>query len=80
VPDSAVYPLQPAGEPEAAPAAGSGADQPLVPMKAYLRQQELAYLNRVIQQCGGNKEEAAIRLGMSVATMYRRLSADEKEA
>jgi transcriptional regulator with PAS, ATPase and Fis domain len=48
-------------------------------MKAYLQQQELAYLNRAIQQCGGNKEQAALQLGISVATLYRRLNAEEKE-
>jgi len=79
VPQSALYPLHTAPEGAAAPSAESGADQPLMPMKAYLRQQELAYLNRVIQQCGGNKEQAALQLGMSVATMYRRLGAQEKE-
>jgi two-component system, NtrC family, response regulator AtoC len=79
LPESALYPLQPAGDPGAAPAAGQSADEDLLPMKAYLRQQELAYLNRAIQMCGGNKEQAALRLGMSTATMYRRLSAEDKE-
>lgn len=80
VPDSAVYPLHPPGAPETASAAAApGADAPLIPMKAYLQQQELAYLNRAIQQCGGNKEQAALQLGISVATLYRRLNAEEKE-
>jgi len=80
VPDSAVYPLHPPGAPETASAAAApGADAPIIPMKAYLQQQELAYLNRAIQQCGGNKEQAALQLGISVATLYRRLNAEEKE-
>jgi DNA-binding NtrC family response regulator len=80
VPESALYPLHPAPEPGTAPAPGQPGEEPLVPMKTFLRQQELAYLNRVIQQCGGNKEQAALQLGISVATMYRRLSADDRES
>jgi len=79
VPDSALYPLHPAQEPGAAPATGPAAADDVIPMKTYLRQQELTYLNKVIQQCGGNKEQAALRLGMSTATLYRRLSAEDKE-
>jgi transcriptional regulator with PAS, ATPase and Fis domain len=80
VPESALYPLQPAPEPGSAPAPGQPGEEPLVPMKAFLRQQELSYLNRAIQRCGGNKEQAALLLGISVATMYRRLSSDDKES
>jgi DNA-binding NtrC family response regulator len=80
LPDAALYSLHSGLEAAAAPATGPAAEGDLVPMKAYLRQQELAYLNRAIQQCGGNKEQAALRLGMSTATMYRRLSAEDKEA
>ena len=58
----------------------AGQTEPLLPMKAFLREQELAHLNRAIQQCGGDKEQAALLLGMSVATMYRRLSAEDKES
>ncbi len=79
VPESALYPLHPEPESGASPAAGPAASDDIVPMKTYLRQQELAYLNRAIQQCGGNKEEAALRLGMSTATMYRRLAAEDKD-
>jgi len=80
VPESALYPLHPTPEPGAARAPGQAAEQPLVPMRIFLRQQELAYLNRAIQQCGGDKEQAALQLGISAATMYRRLSADDKES
>ena len=80
VPESALYPLHLAPEPGTTPAPGQPGEEPLLPLKAFLRQQELAYLNRVIQQCGGNKEQAALQLGISVATMYRRLSADDRES
>ena len=64
----------PAAEPGAAPAAGQPARaRPVVPLKTFLRQQEQAHLNRAIQQCGGNKEQAALLLGISIATLYRRL-------
>ncbi len=79
VPESALYPLHPGLEPGAAPQAGQGQAEPLLSMKTFLREQELAYLNRAIQQCGGNKEQAALLLGISVATMYRRLGAEDKE-
>jgi DNA-binding protein Fis len=49
-------------------------------MKLYLQRQEQVHLNRTIQQCGGSKEQAALLLGISMATLYRRLSGDDKEA
>ena len=52
----------------------------VLPLKAYLQRQEQIHLNRAIQQCGGNKEQAALLLGISIATLYRRLSGEDKEA
>jgi DNA-binding NtrC family response regulator len=78
-PASALYPLRPASPPGAEPEASPAAASPLIPIKTYLREQERAYINRAIQQCGGDKEQAALELGISIATMYRRLSADDKE-
>jgi DNA-binding NtrC family response regulator len=50
----------------------------LEPLKNFLRDQELAYLNRALAQVGGSKEKAAELLGISVATLYRKLAgADE---
>jgi len=48
------------------------------PLKNFLREQELAYLNRVIELVGGEKEEAALLLGVSMATLYRKLTEDDK--
>jgi len=68
-------PLVPVAEaavlPEAAP---SG---PKLSLKAHLREQELAYINRALAQSGGDKERAAELLGVSLATLYRKLSEDE---
>jgi DNA-binding NtrC family response regulator len=79
VPESALYPLHPAPAPGAVADGGQAGEEPVLPMKTYLQKQELAHLNRAIQQCGGNKEEAALLLGISIATLYRRLGSEEKE-
>jgi DNA-binding NtrC family response regulator len=46
----------------------------LVPLKDFLRGQELTYLHRTLAQVGGSKEKAAELLGISLATIYRKLS------
>ncbi len=79
-PAAALYPLHLGLQPSTTPEAGLRGTEPLLPMKTYLREQEWAYINRAIQQCGGDKEQAALALGISIATMYRRLSADDKES
>ncbi len=78
----------PAGPPAGTPAQGTppahqNAAAPSHPrtdasLKDFLREQELAYLNRVLAQVGGDKEKAAIVLGVSLATLYRKLSEDER--
>jgi two-component system, NtrC family, response regulator PilR len=50
--------------------------QPIVPLKAFLRDQELAYLQRALIHADGSKEKAAELLGVSLATIYRKLSED----
>jgi DNA-binding NtrC family response regulator len=52
----------------------------LTPLKNYLREQELAYLNRALSHTGGDKEKAAELLGVSIATLYRKLSEEEESA
>jgi DNA-binding NtrC family response regulator len=52
--------------------------RPLGPLKTFLREQELAYLNRVMAYTGGDKEKAAELLEISLATLYRKLSEDEE--
>jgi DNA-binding NtrC family response regulator len=79
VPESALYPLHPAPAPGAAPDGGQAGEESVLPLKTYLQRQEQAHLSRAIQQCGGNKEQAALLLGISLATLYRRLGGEDKE-
>jgi two-component system, NtrC family, response regulator AtoC len=46
----------------------------LGPLKNFLREQEVAYLNRALAYTAGDKEKAAHLLGVSLATLYRKLS------
>jgi DNA-binding NtrC family response regulator len=46
----------------------------LGPLKDFIRTQEVSYLNRVLTFTGGDKEKAAALLGISLATLYRKLS------
>ena len=80
VPESAVYSVHAAGEPNSMvkPQATEAAAQ-VLPLKSFLREQEQAHLNRALEQCGGDKEKAALLLGVSLATLYRKLSGEEKE-
>jgi two-component system, NtrC family, response regulator AtoC len=58
-----------------APARGS-----IGPLKTFLREQEIAYLHRAMAFAGGDKEKAAHLLGVSLATLYRKLSEDTDPA
>jgi DNA-binding NtrC family response regulator len=71
-------PAAPAGAADASPAAQAHAPNSDLPLKDYLREQEVAYLNRIMAQMGGDKEKAAIHLGISLATLYRKLSEDDQ--
>jgi DNA-binding NtrC family response regulator len=51
--------------------------QPLGPLKDFLRDQELTYVNRALAMAGGDKEKAAQLLNVSVATLYRKLAGDD---
>ncbi len=80
VPDSALYPLHAGPDGAPTPHAEQPPAQPLLALKTFLREQEQAHLNRALQQCGGDKEQAALLLGVSLATLYRKLSGEDKEA
>ncbi|HTG44404.1 MAG TPA: sigma-54 dependent transcriptional regulator [Verrucomicrobiae bacterium] len=51
-----------------------GSHRPVEPLKDYLREQEFSYLNQVLNQTGGDKDRAASMLGISLATLYRKLA------
>jgi len=59
------------------PNSAQAAAQPLGPLKDFLRAQEVNYVNRALAQTGGDKEKAAQLLGVSVATLYRKLAEDD---
>jgi DNA-binding NtrC family response regulator len=52
----------------------------LVPLKQFLRDQELNYLHKTLAQVDGSKERAAELLGISLATIYRKLSEPDADA
>jgi DNA-binding NtrC family response regulator len=54
--------------------------QPVGPLRNFLREQELGYVNRALAQTGGDKEKAAEMLGVSVATLYRKLAEEDTTA
>jgi DNA-binding NtrC family response regulator len=49
-------------------------------LKTFLRDQEVTHLNRALAFCGGDKEKAAEMLGISLATLYRKLAEVEETA
>ena len=49
---------------------------PLPSLKGFVREQELAHINRALAQTGGDKDRAAVLLGVSLATLYRKLAGE----
>jgi DNA-binding NtrC family response regulator len=76
-PSPKVFPLD-APANQASAAAPNPTAPTEMPLKDFLREQEVAYLNRVLAQVGGDKERAALMLGISLATLYRKLSEEER--
>jgi len=50
---------------------------PVGTLKSFLREQEVAYINRALAVTNGDKEKAAEVLEVSLATLYRKLSENE---
>jgi DNA-binding NtrC family response regulator len=80
LPGNAAYPLQrSAGSDQPAPPPPQ-TNEPFKPLKNHLRDQELMHLNRALQMCGGDKEKAALLLGVSLATLYRKLAGEDRDS
>jgi DNA-binding NtrC family response regulator len=56
--------------------AGPSFPQSIMSLKRFSREQEMAYLQHVLALCGQDKEEAARRMEVSLATLYRKLAED----
>jgi DNA-binding NtrC family response regulator len=78
LPQTAMYPLK-ATEGDTTTGTNNHVSEPLKSLKTYLRDQEVAYLTRALEQSGGDKEKAALLLGVSLATLYRKLSGEERD-
>ncbi len=72
-----LFPLQGNETRISSAAAEAVSTAPMGPLKTFLREQELAYLNRALAHSDGDKEKAAELLGISLATLYRKLSDEE---
>jgi two-component system, NtrC family, response regulator AtoC len=72
-----LYPLRDMTQPKTNSSPSANAFTALEPLKNFLREQELNYLQRALAQTGGDKEKAAELLGISLATLYRKLAGDE---
>jgi two-component system response regulator AtoC len=58
----------------------TGMNHPVGVLKDFIRDQEQSYIQRAIAQAGGDKEQAARQLGVSLATLYRKLAEAEESA
>jgi transcriptional regulator with PAS, ATPase and Fis domain len=56
----------------------SSINYPVGSLKNFMRDQEAAYLHRALAQTSGDKEKAAELLGISLATLYRKLAEVEE--
>jgi len=71
-------PAKPAAKTEPNKAAAAPADSgPFKPLKNFLRDQEIIHINRALEMSSGDKEKAAQILGVSLATLYRKLGGEE---
>jgi DNA-binding NtrC family response regulator len=57
----------------AAPAAPHAAAGPVLPLKEALQGPEKSLIERALQHCGGNREKAAVALGINRSTLFHKL-------
>jgi len=43
-------------------------------LKEYMKNVEVSYLKAVVEECSGDKDKAAKKLGVSLATLYRKIN------
>ncbi len=79
VPEAALYPLQKDSQPAERNDAPRKSSETFGSLKAFLRDQEVVHLNRALELSGGDKEKAALLLGVSLATLYRKLAGEDRE-
>jgi DNA-binding NtrC family response regulator len=48
------------------------------PLDDFIQQQERAYIEATLSHCGGSREKAATMLGISMATLYRKVEPKKK--
>ena len=56
---------------------GVSTNTPLGPLKNFIRDQESSYIQRILAHTGNDKDKAAELLGVSLATLYRKLTDEE---
>ncbi len=71
--------LNPAVVQKAAGAIQTARGDSPIPLKDFLHQQEVGYIEQTIQGFAGDKDKAAALLGISMATLYRKLAPTEDE-
>jgi two-component system, NtrC family, response regulator AtoC len=76
--EGALYPLHLGSSPQPeGPLTEGTAAEPLLPLRTFIQQQEQAHLLRALHQTNNDKEQAALLMGVSLATLYRKLAGDE---
>jgi len=48
------------------------------PLDDFIQQQERGYIEATLAHCGGSREKAATMLGISMATLYRKVEPKKK--
>lgn len=77
---NSLYPLENSEGRSVKPTSAPGAvstSTPLGPLKNFIREQEAAYIQRILALTGNDKDKAAETLGVSLATLYRKLTDED---